>query len=68
MPADDKAMRADYVRRALAASEIAESCPDPAIRRSFMTLAARWLWTAQARRQGLCGKAVDVSAPRAGGR
>lgn len=49
MPADDKpqidekAARADYVLRAMAASEIAESCPEPTIRHAFLTLAARWL-------------------------
>jgi len=59
VPADDKALRADYVRRALAASEIAESCPEPAIRRSFLSLAAHWLWAAQSTRQGFCGKADD---------
>ena len=65
MPADDeRAARADYVLRAMAASEIAESCPDPAIRRSFLTLAAKWLWSAQATRQGLCGKAVEGVAPK----
>jgi hypothetical protein len=68
MPADEKvqtdeqAMRADYVLRAMAASEIAESCPDPSIRRAFLTLAARWLWTAGSPSEGLCGKAVDVGA------
>jgi hypothetical protein len=59
-------MRAEYVRRALAASEIAESCPDPAIRRSFLSLAARWLWAAQGSREGFCGKAVDGAAGRSG--
>jgi hypothetical protein len=68
MPADEKvqtdeqAMRADYVLRAMAASEIAESCPDPSIRRGFLTLAARWLWIAGSPSEGLCGKAVDVGA------
>jgi hypothetical protein len=62
VPADDERMRADYVRRALAASEIAESCPDPAIRRSFLSLAARWLWAAQDGREGFCGKAVGSAA------
>jgi hypothetical protein len=63
VPADEKALRADYVLRAMAASEIAESCPEPAIRRSFLTLAARWLWAAQSTRQGLCGKAADAGGP-----
>jgi len=58
MPSDENTLRADYVRRALAASEIAETCPDPAIRRSFLGLAARWLWAAQDRRRGFCGKAT----------
>jgi hypothetical protein len=65
MPADDeRAARADYVLRAMAASEIAESCPDPAIRRSFLSLAASWLWRAQAKPAGLCGKAVEDAAPK----
>ena len=33
----------DYVLRALAASEIAESCHEPAIRASFLALAEHWL-------------------------
>ena len=60
---EEKAMRAAYVLRAMAASEIAESCPDPTIRRAFLTLAARWLWIAESPREGLCGKAVDLGAP-----
>ena len=60
---DEKALRADYVLRAMAASEIAESCPDPTIRRAFLTLAARWLWIAGSPKEGLCGKAADVGAP-----
>ena len=61
MPADEKTVRADYVLRAMAASEIAESCPEPRIRRSFLTLAARWLWAAQGSTPpGLCGKAADI--------
>jgi hypothetical protein len=62
---DEKAARADYVLRAMAASEIAESCPDPAIRRAFLTLAARWLWIAQSPREGLCGKAGLGTPPYA---
>jgi hypothetical protein len=61
VPTDEKAIRADYVLRAMAASEIAESCPEPGIRRAFLTLAARWLWAAQSSRRGLCGKAADAS-------
>jgi hypothetical protein len=57
VPADPNAQRSDYVLRALAASEIAESCPDPEIRRSFLKLAAHWLWAAEARPRGMCGKA-----------
>lgn len=33
----------DFVLRALAASEIAESCHEPAIRASFLALAEHWL-------------------------
>ena len=33
----------DYVLRALAASEIAESCHEPSIRASFLALAEHWL-------------------------
>ena len=62
-PPDEKAMRADYVLRAMAASEIAESCPDPTIRRAFLTLAARWLWIAESPKEGLCGKAIDAGGP-----
>ena len=62
VPADQKAARSDYVLRAMAASEIAESCPEPNIRRSFLTLAARWLWAAQGPAPGFCGKAADVGA------
>jgi hypothetical protein len=36
-----------YVLRALAASEIAESCTEPAIRESFFELAAAWLSEAE---------------------
>ena len=61
-PTDEKARRADYVLRAMAASEIAESCPDPTIRRAFLTLAARWLWIAESPSEGMCGKAADVGA------
>lgn len=64
MPADQKAARADYVLRAMAASEIAESCPEPRIRRAFLTLSARWLWAAQGSAPGFCGKAEDVDARR----
>ena len=39
-----------FVLRAMAASEIAESCPEPRIRRSFEGLTARWL--AEAEREG----------------
>jgi hypothetical protein len=59
---EEQALRADYVLRAMAASEIAESCPDPTIRRAFLTLAARWLWIAESPGEGLCGKAADVGA------
>ncbi|WP_165844017.1 hypothetical protein [Phenylobacterium kunshanense] len=38
---DDRAR--DFVLRALAASEIAESCHEPAIRASFLALAEHWL-------------------------
>jgi hypothetical protein len=41
----------------MAASEIAESCPDPKIRRSFLALAAHWLWAAERKPRGMCGKA-----------
>jgi hypothetical protein len=41
MPMDDPAR--DFVLRALAASEIAESCHEPAIRASFLALAEHWL-------------------------
>jgi len=61
---EERAARADYVLRAMAASEIAESCPDPAIRRSFLDLAAQWLWRAQAKPVGLCGKAAETPKPR----
>ena len=61
MTDDAKTARADYVLRAMAASEIAESCPDPNIRRSFLALASRWLWLAGATREGLCGKASRTS-------
>ncbi|HEY8572779.1 hypothetical protein [Phenylobacterium sp.] len=40
----------DFVLRALAASEIAESCSQPAIKQSFVSLTARWL--AEAERAG----------------
>ena len=33
----------DYVLRALAASEIADSCTEPRIRESFFALAESWL-------------------------
>ena len=33
----------DFVLRALAASEIAESCHEPSIRASFLALAEQWL-------------------------
>jgi hypothetical protein len=33
----------DYVLRALAAAEIAESCTEPRIRESFFALAEGWL-------------------------
>lgn len=33
----------DFVLRALAASEIAESCHEPAIRASFLALSEHWL-------------------------
>lgn len=38
---------AAYVLRALAASEIAESCSEPAIRQSFVDLTAAWLAQAE---------------------
>jgi hypothetical protein len=50
-----------YVLRALAASEIAESCPEPRIRRSFETLAGRWL--AEAERAGAAARAREPAAP-----
>ena len=50
---DEKAARADYVLRAMAASEIAESCPEPTIRRAFLHLAARWLRFAEFPREGV---------------
>jgi len=37
----------NYVLRALAASEIAESCSEPAIRQSFVELTALWLTEAE---------------------
>jgi hypothetical protein len=40
-PMDDRAR--DFVLRALAASEIAESCHEPSIRASFLALAEHWL-------------------------
>ena len=43
----ETARRADYVLRALAASEIAESAPTAELRTSFLELSARWLWAAQ---------------------
>ena len=48
-----------YVLRALAASEIAESCPEPRIRRSFVTLAGRWL--AEAERAGARARSAGPS-------
>lgn len=36
-----------YVLRAMAASEIAESCSEPTIRQSFVELTARWLAEAE---------------------
>lgn len=62
MTADEKAVRADYVLRAMAASEIAESCPEPSIRRAFLTLSARWLWAAQGSSPGFCGKAAGIGS------
>ena len=44
----ETARRADYVLRALAASEIAESAPTAELRKSFLDLTAQWLWAAQA--------------------
>jgi hypothetical protein len=43
----------DYVLRALAASEIAESCHEPAIRASFLALAEHWLALAGQREASL---------------
>jgi len=43
----ETARRADYVLRALAASEIAESAPTAELRMSFLELSAQWLWAAQ---------------------
>jgi hypothetical protein len=59
---EEQALRADYVLRAMAASEIAESCPDPSIRRAFLTLAARWLSIAESPSEALCGKAASASS------
>ena len=48
MPDEDEAeRRSDYVLRALAASEIAESAPTVALRQSFLDLSAQWLGEAQ---------------------
>lgn len=33
----------DFILRALHASEIAESCPDPDLREAFVTLSRTWL-------------------------
>ena len=43
----ETARRADYVLRALAASEIAESAPTAELRKSFLDLTAQWLWAAE---------------------
>jgi hypothetical protein len=43
----ETARRADYVLRALAASEIAEGAPTAELRKSFLDLSAQWLWAAQ---------------------
>jgi hypothetical protein len=43
----ETARRADYVLRALAASEIAESAPTAELRKWFLDLTAQWLWAAQ---------------------
>jgi hypothetical protein len=42
----------DYVLRALAASEIAESCTEPKIRQSFYALAEGWLRAAGRAEEG----------------
>jgi hypothetical protein len=60
-----KARRSDYVLRAMAASEIAESAPTPALQRQFLSLAALWLWEAQDERPGLCGKASPLGELKA---
>ena len=49
-----------YVLRALAASEIAESCPEPRLRRRFTRLAGRWL--AAAEREGRAARQVQGSS------
>jgi hypothetical protein len=43
MPGKSEASAQDFVLRALAASEIAESCTEPRIRESFFALAEGWL-------------------------
>jgi hypothetical protein len=43
MPGPTEASAQDFVLRALAASEIAESCTEPRIRESFFALAEGWL-------------------------
>jgi hypothetical protein len=53
MPGPTEASAQDFVLRALAASEIAESCTEPRIRESFFALAEGWLKAA--------GRAEDVS-------
>lgn len=55
-PADGSSQ--DFVLRALAASEIAESCTEPRIRQSFFALAEDWLRAA--------GRAEAPEAPPQG--
>lgn len=43
MPGPTETSAQDFVLRALAASEIAESCTEPRIRESFFALAEGWL-------------------------
>ena len=52
MARSNDASAQDYVLRALAASEIAESCTEPNIRQRFFALAEDWLMAA--------GRAVDA--------
>lgn len=52
-----------FVLRAMAASEIAASCSEPGIRRSFEALTERWL--VEAERAGEAARAARGSRPPA---